>query len=164
MSGQGEISRLRDTIRILKTEVSSLRAAADVRDRAFTDQAPSPSVLTGPRSQKISDRSRSRTSTMSRHHSSSATETMDRVTKTSSGRPDDRTVGSISPNSRDDDGFRPDLRWQVRLQELEYKLKAEREARKLDRSSARQRLEEKDRENAELAAQVQRGRVREGAR
>jgi hypothetical protein len=54
----------------------------------------------------------------------------------------------------------PDLRWQIRLQELEYKLKAEREARKLDRSSAMQRLEEKSRENAELAAEVERNKVR----
>lgn len=164
-SGQGEISRLRDTIRILKTEVSSLRAAAEVRDQVFTNQAPSPSVLTGPRT-KMDDRSRSRTSTIRRQSTAtSAIEMMDRVVKTSAGRPDDKTMGSISPNSHDD-GFRPDLRWQVRLQELEYKLKAEREARKLDRSSARQRLEEKDRENAELAAQVQRerGRMREVAR
>lgn len=58
--------------------------------------------------------------------------------------------------------YHPDMRWQLRLQELEYKLKAEREARLVDRSSARQRLEEKNRENAELMAQVERSRVREG--
>ena len=55
----------------------------------------------------------------------------------------------------------PDMRWQLRLQELEYKLKAEREARLVDRSSARQRLEEKDRENANLLAQVERNKVRQ---
>jgi chromosome segregation ATPase len=164
-NGQAEIAKLRESNRILKTEVSTLRAAADVRAGAYTDQAPSPSVLTGPRS-KMSDRSR--TSTLSRHQSTSAVETLERAIKsrggTSSGRAEDKTMGSISPNSRDED-YRPDLRWQVRLQELEYKLKAEREARKLDRSSARQRLEEKDRENAELAAQVQRerSRVRDGS-
>jgi hypothetical protein len=39
-------------------------------------------------------------------------------------------------------------------------LKAEREARLTDRSSAKQRLEEKSRENAELAAQVERSKIR----
>jgi hypothetical protein len=56
--------------------------------------------------------------------------------------------------------YKPDLRWQVRLQELEYKLKAEREARLTDRFSAKQRLEEKSRENAELAKEVERSKVR----
>lgn len=169
-NGQAEIAKLKEANKLLKTEVSSLRAAADVRAGIYNDHAPSPSVLTGPRS-KVS--STSQTSTLSRHQSTSAVETLDRVLKSragssagrqdSAGRQEDKTMGSISPNSRDDD-YRPDLRWQVRLQELEYKLKAEREARKLDRIGARQRLEEKDRENAELAAQVQRerSRVREG--
>jgi hypothetical protein len=59
-----------------------------------------------------------------------------------------------------DDDYRPDLRWQVRLQELEYKLKAEREARLVDRSSARQRLEETNKEKAELVAEIERGKIR----
>jgi hypothetical protein len=158
LTGQAEITRLKETNKLLKTEISTLRAAADVRNGAFNDHAPSPSVLTGPRS-KVNDRSR--TSTLSRHQSTSAVETLDRVIKSragsSSGRSDDKTLSGMSPNAGGDD-YRPDLRWQVRLQELEYKLKAEREARKLDRNNAIQRLEEKERENAELAAQVQRER------
>lgn len=157
--GRAEMARLRDANRMLKTEISTLRAANEVRAGIYTDQAPSPSVLTGPRN-KIVDKSR--TSTLTRHQSASAVETFERVIKSRAGsmsQRDDKATGSPSPNSRDDE-YRPDLRWQVRLQELEYKLKAEREARKLDRSSARQRLEEKDRENAELAAQVQRERSR----
>jgi len=157
--GRGEISRLQELNKTLKTEISTLRAANDARAGVYSDPAPSPSVLTGPR-HKVMDKSR--TSTLTRHSSASAVETFERAIKSRagsvSGRGDNAT-GSLSPQSRDED-YRPDMRWQVRLQELEYKLKAEREARKLDRDSARQRLQEKDRENAELAAQVQRERSR----
>lgn len=55
-----------------------------------------------------------------------------------------------------------DKRWIERLRELERRLKAEREARLLDRSGARQRLEERDAENEELRAQLERVRVRRG--
>ncbi|KAL3426477.1 microtubule associated protein [Phlyctema vagabunda] len=149
--GKAELVKLRDANKSLKSEISTLRAAYEVRSRAYEEAgSPSPSVPTGPRSSS-SSRSKiatSRTSTMTRHHSNNTVETIDRLT---------------SANPPEDD-YKPDLRWQVRLQELEYKLKAEREARKLDRSSARQRLEEKSRENAELAAEVERGRLREDMR
>ncbi|KAA8566742.1 hypothetical protein EYC84_009272 [Monilinia fructicola] len=95
--------------------------------------SPSPSIPTGPR-RRIDN---SRSSTMTRH-------------------------SSASQWLEGDEDYKPDLRWQVRLQELEYKLKAEREARKLDRTSAAQRLREKDRENKELMEQMERGRAREG--
>jgi hypothetical protein len=133
--------------------------AADVRAGIYNDPSPSPSVPTGPR-HKVIDKSR--TSTLTRHQSASAVETLDRVSKSrsragsSSG---DNTKTMTNANVRDDD-YRPDLRWQVRLQELEFKLKAEREARLVDRNSARQRLEETNKENAELVAEIERGRIR----
>lgn len=50
-------------------------------------------------------------------------------------------------------------RWIQRLRELEKRLKAEREARILDRSGARKRLEERDAENQRLRAQLERRRL-----
>ncbi|PYI10471.1 hypothetical protein BO78DRAFT_360355 [Aspergillus sclerotiicarbonarius CBS 121057] len=51
-------------------------------------------------------------------------------------------------------------KWIQRLHELEKRLKAEREARLLDRSGARRRLEERDAENQRLRAQLERQRMR----
>ena len=53
-------------------------------------------------------------------------------------------------------------RWILRLRELERRLKAEREARLLDRSGARKRLEEGRAENEELKAELEREKVRRG--
>ena len=49
-------------------------------------------------------------------------------------------------------------KWIHRLKELERRLKAEREARLLDRSGARKRLEQKVEENADLRAMLERER------
>jgi hypothetical protein len=51
-------------------------------------------------------------------------------------------------------------KWIHRLRELERRLKAEREARLLDRSGARKRLEERDAVNEELRMQLERERMR----
>lgn len=48
------------------------------------------------------------------------------------------------------------------MRELERRLKAEREARLLDRSGARKRLEEGRMENEELKMELERERVRRG--
>ena len=53
-------------------------------------------------------------------------------------------------------------RWIHRLRELERRLKAEREARLLDRSGARKRLEEGQEENRRLKGELERERVRRG--
>ncbi|ETI29476.1 hypothetical protein G647_01929 [Cladophialophora carrionii CBS 160.54] len=53
-------------------------------------------------------------------------------------------------------------KWIHRLRELERRLKAEREARLLDRSGARKRLEERDAVNEELRRELERERVRKG--
>ncbi|PGH00449.1 hypothetical protein GX51_05767 [Blastomyces parvus] len=52
-------------------------------------------------------------------------------------------------------------KWIKRLQELERRLTAEREARLLDRSGARKRLEEQNARNEELAAELARQRMRQ---
>jgi hypothetical protein len=51
-------------------------------------------------------------------------------------------------------------RWIHKLKELERRLKAEREARLLDRSGARKRLEEERGENEELRRMLERERER----
>jgi regulator of replication initiation timing len=55
-----------------------------------------------------------------------------------------------------------DRRWVERLRELERRLKAEREARMVDRNGARKRLEERVAENMELRAELERERMRRG--
>ena len=154
--GRKEIEKLRELTRTLKIEVSQLRSE-NQRQNAYNDQpSPSPSVPTGPRN-KIIESSKARTATITRHHSTSAVETVDRQLSSRGG---SRGGEGLENGGIDADYRGPDLRWQIRLQELEYKLKAEREARKLDRNSARQRLEEKSRENEELRGEVERERVR----
>jgi hypothetical protein len=51
-------------------------------------------------------------------------------------------------------------RWIFRLRELERRLKAEREARLLDRNGARKRLEEGEKRNEELKAELERNRTK----
>ncbi len=165
-SAGAELTKLRDANRVLKQEVSTLRAANLVRSGIY-DGSPAPAVPTGPREKdgganvnrhtQIREKSKSRTSTMTRRQSSTHGVERDQTFTSSIPLP---TNAPGSPASHTDGEYRPDLRWQIRLQELEYKLKAEREARLTDRSSARQRLEEKSRENEELAKEVERGRVR----
>ena len=55
-------------------------------------------------------------------------------------------------------------KWIHRLRELERRLKAEREARLLDRSGARRRLEERDAVNEELRLELERERLRSQGR
>ncbi|KAK0101808.1 Anucleate primary sterigmata protein B [Cadophora gregata] len=153
--GKAEIMKLTEKNRALKKEVSALRAAVDVRSNTFENPSPSPSIPTGPRNRSVD---KSRTSTLTRNHSTSAVETVDRRAVSRAG---SNSTGEKSVANSVKEDYMPDMRWQLRLQELEYKLKAEREARLVDRSSARQRLEEKDRENANLLAQVERSKVRE---
>jgi hypothetical protein len=54
-------------------------------------------------------------------------------------------------------------KWIQRLRELERRLKAEREARLLDRDGARKRLEERNAENEELRARLEKERMRREA-
>jgi hypothetical protein len=160
-SGKAQIAKLKDMNKALKTEISTLRAANDVRAGVYgNDPSPSPSIPTGPR-HKVVDKSR--TSTLTRTHSASAVETFERALNSSSasraGSAAEKSV-SAQGSSLEGEAYQPDLRWLVRLQEMEYKLKAEREARTLDRHSAKQRIDEKDRQYAQLQAELERNRIR----
>jgi hypothetical protein len=187
--GRAEIAKLKDVNRLLRGEISALRAANDVLSGVHGDAtSPAPSVPTGPRHKATEKPSRS--STLTRHQSASAVETYEQRISTamsrsgsSSQKSDNASgpsrAGSFLPvpssssnanantaNSQSNNGGGanavefPDLKWQARLKELEYKLKAEREARMIDREGARRRLEEASRENEALAKEVERTRVR----
>lgn len=167
--GKKELEKLREANKGLRVEISTLRAANDVRAAAYGNDpsSPSPSIPTGPRHRGVEKTTR--TATMTRHHSASAVETFERASASRGGGASNSSNSNLNSHAHSvvgggsslaDDEYKPDLRWQIRLQELEYKLKAEREARRMDRGSARQRLEEKDRENKELVAELERERVR----
>jgi ABC-type transporter Mla subunit MlaD len=148
-----EIEKLRELNRNLRIEIGSLRAANEAQSGAYgVDHSPAPSVPTGPRSRTTE---KAMTSTLTRHKSSSTVDTTERASS-SRGR---SRGGEVAPSVTEEE-YRPDLMWQVRLRELEFKLKSEREARMLDRNNAIQRLEEKSRENEELAAEVARNRAK----
>lgn len=153
---KAEVERLKELNKAMKLEISTLRAVNDVQSNAFKEHSPAPSIPTGPRniSSPLKSTDKSRVPTMTRHQSSSVVET---ISSSRSGSEIQRSNTSMG-----EDDYKPDLKWQVRLQELEYKLKAEREARKLDRTNARQRLEEKNREVAEAKGELERERSRRG--
>jgi hypothetical protein len=65
-----------------------------------------------------------------------------------------------APPSNVSSGEPEQQKWIHRLRELERRLKAEREARLLDRSGARKRLEERDAVNEELRMELERERMR----
>lgn len=94
-----------------------------------------------------------------RHHSSTAVEQLQH-----------QQASSTDPTSRNSSiviatpPIQPsEQRWIHRLKELERRLKAEREARLLDRRGARQRLEERSAENEELRLQLEREKDRRGS-
>lgn len=92
--------------------------------------------------------------TLLRHHSTGAVEALQAATAQQSQQ--NAASQPLSPAQ-----IQPsDQRWIHRLKELERRLKAEREARLLDRSGARQRLEQGRAENEELRMLLERERER----
>lgn len=156
--------RLEEAYRQLMVENATLRTAKDVRARAGgydntgTQEAltasassfsPSPAVPRGPGArdrarglpQPSQTRNSSRTTTMTRTNTiSSSSAGMDVAL------PDD--VGGNKSNN--------DNRWLLRLRDMEYKLKMEREGRNQDRQAARQRLSGLESENKDLRGRVKR--------
>lgn len=135
-----ELNKLRAENKTLRTEVQTLRA---ITATGLTiDNTRSPSRAASPTSSKRA----SMAQTLLRHHSTSAVET-------TPSQPDHPypPAGTLQPSEQ---------KWIHRLKELERRLKAEREARLLDRSGARKRLEQKTEENADLRAMLERERER----
>ncbi|KAF2084550.1 hypothetical protein K490DRAFT_48844 [Saccharata proteae CBS 121410] len=86
-----------------------------------------------------------------RHHSSSAVEAMQQPSQPQQQQPSHIPAAPLQPSEQ---------RWIHRLKELERRLKAEREARLIDRSGARKRLEEGKAENEELRLMLEREKER----
>ncbi|CAI6338956.1 unnamed protein product [Periconia digitata] len=135
-----ELNKLRTENKTLRTEVQTLRAITSTG--LTVDNSRSPSRAGSPTSSKRA----SMAQTLLRHHSTSAVET-------SPSQPDHPypPAGTLQTSEQ---------KWIHRLKELERRLKAEREARLLDRSGARKRLEQKTEENADLRALLERERER----
>ena len=160
-----EIAKLRGENRLLKSELATLqkqemhtrnasRASSHRHNSSSDPAAPAPSLA--------------------RHHSSSAVEHLQHAMDPSTISPSRRTSSSRQ-GSRQDENLNLNIsnqqsqpleptqqRWIHRLRELERRLKAEREARLLDRSGARRRLEEGAEENRRLKGELERERVRNG--
>ncbi|TFB06991.1 Anucleate primary sterigmata protein B [Trichoderma ghanense] len=141
--------RLEEAYRQLKVENATLRTANDVRARA-AHQAPgggsdggavSPSAARGPGDRN----SKSRGSSAARAPSTSG------IPVSSS-----RTAGLGLLDASNADGSANDNRWLLRLRDMEYKLKMEREGRNQDRQAARQRLGGLENENRDLREKVRR--------
>lgn len=173
-----KLAQLETAYRALKIENATLQRANDARTRGagwsgskktasskgshedlIDGGSPSPSVPTGPhrRDSKIprtkthlepttSSGSRSRSGSMTRSASTMGANDLERLS-TSNG-------DNASGKNGDDN------RWMFRLRELEYKLKQEREARYMDRVAARQRIQDSERQNSELTAELVRTKRR----
>lgn len=136
-----ELNKLRNENKTLRTEVQTLRAITVTTQ--MTERSPGASRDGSPNNSKRA----SVAATLLRHHSTSAVEGLQNQT------PDHPypQAGPVQHNEQ---------KWIHRLKELERRLKAEREARLLDRSGARKRLEQKVEENADLRALLERERER----
>lgn len=162
------MARLEDAYRQLKVENATLRTANDVRSRAAHSSSdgtttplgkgttvkgsPSPGIPRGP-----GDRDRSRTSQLSqdrnsRSGGSSRSNTASGIPRPSSGNFTSMEVALPSEGEPTNN----DNRWLLRLRDMEYKLKMEREGRNQDRAAARQRLGGLELENRDLRERVRR--------
>lgn len=184
IDGKAEIAKLKDINRMLKAEVASLRTGKRDSRAGFEtfapEPSPSPSVPMGPGAQakKVPFESglpRMRPSTTTgvsgnsmatlgeEHRTISSNSTTTAASKSGSQRDQVPASASGSDMARGDEGggaSKNDQRWIYKLRELEKRLNAEREARKLDRDGARKRLLEGEKTNLELQAELDRGKMR----
>ena len=149
-----EIAKLRGENRLLKSELAVLQKQ-EMHARASSRSA-SNSISGGGGVRETTDRA-APPPTLMRHHSSSAVETFERA---SLNQHNSSATAALIPRSVPIEPSQQ--RWIHRLRELERRLKAEREARLLDRSGARKRLEEGRLDNEELKQALERERERRG--
>ena len=148
-----ELAKLRGENRLLKSEIAVLQNK-ELHARSTAHRSTSSRELTPLGSN--TNNSSAPPPALARHHSSSAVEQQ---------RPSPSRTSSLVPlpipERTATAGMEPNQsRWTHRLRELERRLKAEREARLLDRTGARKRLEEGMRENEDLRAELERERER----
>jgi hypothetical protein len=141
-----EVTKLRTENKNLRTEVQTLRAITT------TTQSGNEVIVSRSPSRNGSPTSTKRASmaqTLLRAQSASVVE---QLQNQPTGHPYP-AAGPLQPSEQ---------KWIHRLKELERRLKAEREARLLDRSGARKRLEQKVEENADLRAMLEKERELKG--
>lgn len=176
---QTKISQLETAYRALKIENATLQRANDARTRGagwtgskktvsshgshedlLDGGSPSPSVPTGPhrRDSKIPRSKTTHLEPTTTSGSRSRTNSMSRSTSTMGAAELERLGTSNGENGSGKNG--PDNPWMFRLRELENKLKQEREARHMDRAAAKQRIQDSERQNSELAAELVRAKRR----
>jgi regulator of replication initiation timing len=137
-----ELAKLRTENKTLRTEVQTLRTITSTTQTSNeSSTSRSPSRNESPSSSKRA----SMAQTLLRAHSASVVE---HLQNQPAGHPYP-AAGPLQPSEQ---------KWIHRLKELERRLKAEREARLLDRSGARKRLEQKVEENADLRAALEKER------
>lgn len=140
-----ELNKLRNENKTLRTEIQTLRAITMTTQLAER----SPGASRG--SDSLNSKRASVAATLLRHHSTSAVEGLQNQIQSQTPDHPYPQAGPLQQNEQ---------KWIHRLKELERRLKAEREARLLDRSGARKRLEQKVEENADLRALLERERER----
>jgi len=163
---RAEIVRLQDMNRLLRVELAALRSATPPRKphrEVVEAGSPAPSVPTGPRNKSLErNKSRERNKSLERKKSlerqtltrHAAAEALPPVPDLASA------AGSFKASAAGGSDEAGEQRWIFRLKELERRLKAEREARLLDRSGARKRLEEGERRNEELRMELERNKLK----
>lgn len=155
-SAAPEIAKLRGENRLLKAELQILQKH-EMHGRVSSRADGRAGNGSGDRTASTGSRT-----TLMRHHSSSEIEgVVDRRGSTGHTETAEAVVASM-PLVQSQAAEPSQQRWIHRLRELERRLKAEREARLLDRSGARKRLEERQAENEELRQELERERVRAG--
>ena len=152
-----EIAKLRGENRLLKSELAVLQKQ-ELHARASRSGS---SSSHGGNRDSISERA-APAPTLMRHHSSSAVETFERANSSLGiNHHNSSATASLIPRSSP---IQPsEQRWIHRLRELERRLKAEREARWIDRSTARKRLEEENAKSDELRLELEREKERRKA-
>ncbi|KAL2009233.1 hypothetical protein VTN00DRAFT_7427 [Thermoascus crustaceus] len=193
LTSSPEIAKLRGENRLLKAELNLLQSNSRARVSASAAAvAATAQVGQGPERVAARNSMRSpgnnAASSLVRHNSTSTVESgsgngsqpasrSDRsLTRSATGIPQPsnlsgttlvNSAGAVSNPSNSQQGHganEPNQeKWIQRLRELERRLKAEREARLLDRNEARKRLEERSAKNEELRAQLERERMRREA-
>lgn len=154
--GTEEIAKLTQELKVLKAELKFHRQhpGQKTQEQGVKTNPAEPSTTQRRGSSTLSPRGIA--NSLLRHHSSSAVETLHSAAPANNQSRNPIVIASppIQPSEQ---------RWIHRLKELERRLKAEREARLLDRRGARQRLEEGKAENEELKAMLEREKIRRGS-
>ena len=180
MKGSEEIAKLKSEAKILKAELQFYRQHPSAMAQQLMHQQGTNTNNNNNHIRTFSSGSASGTkppspartimSTLLRHHSTSALDQQSQSQLAQAAQAASAATGlqgqsqSIAldqtPLQRVETGA-SEQRWIHRLKEMERRLKAEREARLLDRRGARQRLEERSAENEELRMMLEREKRRE---